>query len=45
MWERLKFKWFLPLKIQIISKKPKSWKGKSVEDMVTIGPIAHATPI
>ncbi len=37
------FKWFLPLKIQINSKKPRFWKEKSVEDVVTLGPTAQAT--
>jgi hypothetical protein len=45
MWEILIFKWFLPLKIQINSKMPRFWKGKSVEDMVTLGPTAQATPV
>jgi hypothetical protein len=43
MWERLNFKWFLPLKIQINSKKPGFWKEKSVEDVVTLGPTALLT--
>jgi len=34
---------FLPLKIQINSKKPGFGKEKSVEDMVTLGPKAQAT--
>jgi hypothetical protein len=41
MWEILIFKWFLPLKIQINSKKPGF--EKSVEDVVTLGPMAQAT--
>jgi hypothetical protein len=40
MWENLIFKWFLPLKIQINSQKTRFWKEKSVEDMVTLGPMA-----
>jgi hypothetical protein len=36
-------KWFLPLKIQINSKKPGFGKEKSVEDVVTLGPMAQAT--
>jgi hypothetical protein len=36
LWEMMIFKWFLPLKIQINSKK-------SVEDVVTLGPMAQAT--
>jgi hypothetical protein len=31
-------KWFMLLKIQIISKKTRFWKEKSVEDVVTLGP-------
>jgi hypothetical protein len=37
------FKWFLPLKIQINSQKTRFWKEKSVEDMVTLGPMPQAT--
>jgi hypothetical protein len=40
MWEILIFKWFLPLKIQINSKKPGLAKKKSVEDVVTLVPTA-----
>jgi hypothetical protein len=43
LWDLLIFKWLLPLKIQINSKKTKLWKEKSIEDMVTLGPMAHAT--
>ncbi len=45
MWEILILKWFLPLKIQINSKKPGFGKEKSVEDVVTLGPMAQATLI
>jgi len=41
MWEILILEWFLPLKIQINSKKPGF--EKSVEDVVTLGPMAQAT--
>jgi hypothetical protein len=45
MWEILIFlKRFLSLKIQINSQKPGfGRKKKSVEDMLTLGPMAHAT--
>ncbi len=43
MWEKLIFKWFLQLKIQINSQKTRFWKEKSVEDLVTLGPTAQAT--
>jgi hypothetical protein len=43
MWEILSLKWFLPLKIQINSKKSGFWKEKSVEDVLTLGPMAQAT--
>ncbi len=43
MWGILILKWFLPLKIQINSKKPGFGKEKSVEDVVTLGPMAQAT--
>jgi Trm5-related predicted tRNA methylase len=33
------------MKIQTNSKKPKFWKEKSVEDVVTLGPTAQATPL
>jgi hypothetical protein len=33
----------LPLKIRIGSKKTRFWKEKSIEDVVTLGPTAHAT--
>jgi len=36
MWEILILKWFLPLKIQINSKKPGFGKEKSVENVVTL---------
>ncbi len=39
------FKWFLLLKIQINSQKTRFWKEKSVEDVVTLGPTAQATPV
>jgi hypothetical protein len=39
MWEILILKWFSPLKIQINSQ---FWKEKSVEDVVTLGPMAQA---
>ncbi len=42
MWEILIFKWFLPLEIQINSKKPGFWKEKPVEDVVTLGPTPQA---
>jgi len=38
MWEILIFKWFLPLKTPINSKKTRFWK-----DVVTLGPTAQAT--
>jgi hypothetical protein len=38
IWEILILRWFLPLKIQINSKKPGFWKENAVEDMVTVGP-------
>jgi hypothetical protein len=41
MWEI--FNGFLPLKIQINSQKTRFWKEKSVEDMVTLGPMAQVT--
>jgi hypothetical protein len=31
------------MKIQTNSKKPRFWKEKSVEDVVTLGPTAQAT--
>jgi len=34
MWQLLTFKQFLPLKIQINSKKPGLWKEKSAEGVV-----------
>jgi hypothetical protein len=34
--EILIFKWFQPLQIQINSEKPRFWKEKSVENMVTL---------
>jgi hypothetical protein len=37
------FKWFLPLKIQINSKKTRFWKEKSLKDVVKLGPTAQAT--
>ncbi len=37
------FKSLLPLKIQINSKKTRFWKGKSVEDVITLRPMAEAT--
>ncbi len=43
IWEIIISKWFLPLKIQINTKKTRFWKEKSVEDMVTLGPTAQAT--
>jgi hypothetical protein len=43
MWEILIQRWFLPLKIQINSKKTRLGKEKSVEDVVTLGPTAQAT--
>jgi hypothetical protein len=33
----------LLLRIQINSKKTKFWKEKSVEEVVTLGPMAQAT--
>jgi hypothetical protein len=42
MWEILILKWFRPLKIQINSKKP-GFERKSVEDVVTLVPMAQAT--
>jgi hypothetical protein len=36
MWEILIFKRFLSLKIQINSKKPRFWKEKSVENVLTL---------
>jgi hypothetical protein len=33
MWEILIFKWFLPLKIQINSKKTRFWKQESVDNV------------
>ncbi len=42
-WEFLISKWVLPLKIKINSKKSKFWKENLVEDMITLGPMAHAT--
>jgi hypothetical protein len=36
MWEILIVKWFLPLKIQINSKKPGFGREKSVENVVTL---------
>jgi hypothetical protein len=43
MWEKLIFRLFLLLKIQNkFPKKPKFWKEKSVENVVTIGPTAQA---
>jgi len=36
MWEILIFKWFLQLKIQINSRKPRFCKEKSVENVVTL---------
>jgi hypothetical protein len=43
MWEILSFKCFLPPENSNKSQKNRFWKEKSVEDMVTFGPIAHAT--
>ncbi len=43
LWDLLTFKWFLLLKIQMNSKKTKFWKEKLVEDMATLGQMAHAT--
>jgi hypothetical protein len=37
------FKAFLPLKIQINSKKTRFRKEKPVENVVTLGPMAQAT--
>jgi len=38
-------KWFLPLKIQINSKKTRFWKEKSVDNVVTLGPPAEGTNV
>ncbi len=35
-WEILIQKWFLPLKIQMNSKKTRFWKEKSVKNVVTL---------
>jgi hypothetical protein len=43
MWEILILKWFLLLKVQINYQKPGFWKEKSVEHVVTLGPMAQAT--
>jgi hypothetical protein len=41
MWQINIFKWFLPLKFKINSKKP-SFERKNLEDMVILGPMEHA---
>ncbi len=43
VWKILIFKWFLPLKTQINSKKPGFVRKKKDEDVVTLGPTAQAT--
>jgi hypothetical protein len=43
VWEILIFKWFLPLKFFLNSKKTRFWTEKSVEDVVILGPMAEAT--
>jgi hypothetical protein len=43
MWEILIFKWFLLLKFSNKFPKNRFWKEKSVEDAVTLGPMAQAT--
>jgi len=42
MWEILILKWFLPLKIQINSKRPGFGRKKSIRDVVTLGPTTQA---
>jgi hypothetical protein len=43
MWEIFIFKWFLLLKFSNKFQKNRFWKEKSVEDAVTLGPMAQAT--
>jgi hypothetical protein len=43
MWEILVIKWFLLLKIPKKKKNTRFWKEISVEDVVTLGPVAQAT--
>jgi hypothetical protein len=43
MWEKLILKMISALKNSNKFQKTKFWKEKSVEDVVTLGPTAHAT--
>jgi hypothetical protein len=43
MWEILILKWFVLLKNSYKFPKTRFWKGKSVENVVTLGPMAQAT--
>jgi hypothetical protein len=43
MWEILDFKWILPLKIQVNSKKPGFERKKQLRMWVTLGPMTQAT--
>jgi hypothetical protein len=43
MWEILIFKWFSTTENSNKFPKTKFWKEKSVEDVVTLGLMAHAT--
>jgi len=43
MWEILIFKWLSATENSNKFQKTKFWKEKSVEDVVTLGPMAQAT--